>query len=221
VAVIEDAAQAPGATVQGRLAGTWGDVGVFSFGGSKLLSSGRGGALVTHRPEVYQRARLVLGRGNNLVCPLSELQAAVLLPQLDLLEQRHARRQEAVRRLGESLEGIPGVRLFRNLVPGSAAFYKVGMQYAEEPFGLPRALLVAAMRAEGIAIDEGFRALHVGRSPNRWRAGGSLDEVCRAHTGVVVLHHPVLLGGEDEVAQVALALRRIHAHADRIQPGRG
>src|SRR5262249_37667403 len=63
VPVGEDAAQAPGATVQGRSAGAWGDVAVFSFGGSKLLSAGRGGALVTRRPEVYQRARLALMRG--------------------------------------------------------------------------------------------------------------------------------------------------------------
>ncbi len=49
VAVIEDAAQAPGAMIQGRRAGMWGDVGVLSFGGSKLLSAGRGGALLTGR----------------------------------------------------------------------------------------------------------------------------------------------------------------------------
>src|SRR4051794_38370012 len=44
--VVEDAAQAPGAIVQGRPAGTAGDVGVLSFGGSKLLSAGRGGAVL-------------------------------------------------------------------------------------------------------------------------------------------------------------------------------
>jgi dTDP-4-amino-4,6-dideoxygalactose transaminase len=38
--VIEDAAQAPGAMINGRRAGTWGDVGVLSFGGSKLLAAG-------------------------------------------------------------------------------------------------------------------------------------------------------------------------------------
>src|SRR4051794_16448877 len=57
VGVVEDAAQQPGAVVQGRQAGTWGDVGVLSFGGSKLLSAGRGGALLTSKADVYQRAR--------------------------------------------------------------------------------------------------------------------------------------------------------------------
>jgi dTDP-4-amino-4,6-dideoxygalactose transaminase len=217
VRVIEDAAQAPGAVVQGRAVGTWGDVGVFSFGGSKLLAAGRGGALVTRHADLHQRVRLVLGRGNNLVCPLSELQAAVLVPQLDALPARHAQRERAVVALGELLAGLPGLRLFRNWVADSPAYYKVGLQYDEDAFGLPRGRLVAAMQAEGIALDEGFRALHVGRSPRRWRAAGTLAEVSRAHLGALVLHHPVLLGGDAEVAQVVLALRRIHAHAGRLR----
>ena len=42
LAIVEDACQAPAARLDGRVAGTWGDVGVLSFGGSKLLSAGRG-----------------------------------------------------------------------------------------------------------------------------------------------------------------------------------
>jgi dTDP-4-amino-4,6-dideoxygalactose transaminase len=215
VVVVEDAAQAVGAVVEGRPAGTWGDVGVFSFGGSKLLSAGRGGALVTARADLHQRARLVLGRGNNLVAPLSELQATVLLPQLALLAQRHEQRLAAVHRLEAALAGLPGLQLLHNDAEGSPAFYKVGLQFDEERFGLPRPRLVAAMRAEGIALDEGFRALHVGRSRSRWRAPGPLAEADRAHRGCVVLHHPVLLEGT-AVDQVAAAFRRIHTCADRL-----
>src|SRR5947207_4510999 len=81
ITVIEDAAQCPGAMVQGRRAGTWGDAGVLSFGGSKLLTAGRGGAILTAKHTIAQRARIWQMRGN-LVAPLSELQAAVLRPQL-------------------------------------------------------------------------------------------------------------------------------------------
>src|SRR5262249_20737922 len=93
--VIEDAAQCPRAGLQGRTARTWGDVGVLSFGGSKLLSAGRGGALLTRHADVHQRARVFLLRGN-LLCPLSELQAAVLPPQLDKLDAHNARRADNV-----------------------------------------------------------------------------------------------------------------------------
>jgi dTDP-4-amino-4,6-dideoxygalactose transaminase len=215
VPVIEDACQAAGATVQGRPAGSWGDVGVLSFGGSKLLTAGRGGAILIRHADVHQRARLALFRGN-LVCPLSELQAAALLPQLEWLPERHARRHRAALFLAESLRDVPGLRLFVNQAEGEPAYYKMGFQLDEKEFGLSRARLVAAAQAEGIALDEGFRALHVGRSPSRFRAARPLPEAKRAGEGAIVLHHPVLLGSDAEIEEIATALRKIHAHADRL-----
>jgi dTDP-4-amino-4,6-dideoxygalactose transaminase len=218
VAVIEDAAQAPGALVQGRWTGAWGDVGVLSFGGSKLLTAGRGGAILTRRADVAQRARVWLQRGNH-VCPLSELQAAVLLPQLDRLAERNARRLRNARLLGELLRDVPGLRPFHNRdgEDSQPGFYKLGFQFDAEEFGLDRERFVAAMRAEGIAVDEGFRALHLGRSPSRWRGAGSLLQAERAHRGAIVLHHPILLGTDTDMEQVAVAVRKIHAHAGQLR----
>jgi perosamine synthetase len=218
VAIIEDAAQSPGAFVQGQRAGTWGDVGVLSFGGSKLLTAGRGGAILTRRADVAQRARLWLQRGNHL-CPLSELQAAVLKPQLDRLDERNVQRLRAARFLTEHLRGIPGLSPFRNRAEKDSrqVFYKLGLQYDAETFGVSRARFVAAVRAEGIALDEGFRALHIERSPTRWRGVGTLTQAERAHTGTLVLHHPVLLGSNDELMQVVRAIQKIHAHVERLR----
>jgi perosamine synthetase len=222
VAVIEDAAQAPGAWVQGRETAAWGDVGILSFGGSKLLTAGRGGALLTRRADVAQRARLWLQRGNH-VCPLSELQAAVLVPQLDRLAERHARRLRAARFLEERLSAVPGLRPFRNraLENSEPGYYKLGLQFDAERFGLDRERFVAAMRAEGIAVDAGFRALHVGRSPSRWRGAGPLPQAERAHHGAIVLHHPILLGDGNDLEQVAHAAAKIHAHAERLHETAG
>lgn len=218
VAVVEDAAQAPGARVQGRPAGSWGDVGILSFGGSKLLTAGRGGAILTDDAAVAQRVRLVLQRGNH-ICPLSELQAAVLRPQLDRLAERNVRRRRAVTLLGDLLRPVPGFRLFGNdnLADSEPVYYKVGIQFDAERFGLSRERFLAAVRAEGVALDEGFRALHVGRSPSRWRAAGPLPQAEQAHRGAVVLHHPVLLGSEDDIRQVATALEKIHAHVEQLR----
>lgn len=275
--VVEDAAQMPGAVVQGRKAGTWGDAGILSFGGSKLLSAGRGGALLTRHADIHQRARLYLHRSNHL-CPLSELQAAVLLPQLDKLDTRNVWRTQSVRRLQELLQDIPGMRMFVNAFSGSPSlpapppdaereekvsppltpipeagrgeqvsppsfigkeagglgrqedrglgqeateshpgYYKVGFQFDSTRFGLSRDRFIAAVRAEGIALDEGFRALHVGRSPNRYRRGGDLTEAERAHHGCIVLHHPVLLGTPAEIEEVALAVRKVYAYGERLK----
>jgi dTDP-4-amino-4,6-dideoxygalactose transaminase len=212
IKVIEDAAQNPGAIVQGRRAGTWGDAGVLSFGGSKLLTAGRGGALLTPHADVCQRARTWLHRGN-LVCPLSELQAAVLFPQLAHLDERNAYRLSQVVRLQNLLNGVPGLVPFRNPeVEGTPAFYKVGFWFDADLFGLSRDRWVTALRAEGVAFDEGFRALQVGRSPSRYRRACPLTVAERAHREVVILHHPVLLGTVGEIEQVARAVRKVWAY---------
>jgi dTDP-4-amino-4,6-dideoxygalactose transaminase len=220
VRVLEDAAQCPGAVVQGRAAGAWGDAGVISFGGSKLLSAGRGGALLTPHADVWQRARTHALRGN-LVCPLSELQAAVLAPQLRKLDERNRQRARNVARLLQQLAGTPGIRPFtqaREL--GEPGYYKLGFQYDAAAFGLPRATLVAAGRAEGVALAEGFPASQVGRSPRRFRAGSALAEAERAHHGCVVLHHPVLLGSAADVDEVGQAIRKIYQYREALaQPG--
>jgi dTDP-4-amino-4,6-dideoxygalactose transaminase len=216
IPVIEDAAQVPGAVVQGRPAGSWGDCGVLSFGGSKLLSAGRGGALLTSDIHIAQRARTHLLRGN-LVCPLSELQAAAVLPQLARLDSRNEQRLRAVRWLTDALAGLPGVTpLTNHMDDSSPTYYKVGWQYDSAMFGLSRARLVAAMRAEGIALAEGFPAAHVGRSPRRFRRGSDLAEAERAHHGAVILHHPVLLGTPTDLQQVVTAWRKAYHHRARL-----
>jgi perosamine synthetase len=215
--VIEDAAQCPGATVQGRKAGTWGNVGVLSFGGSKLLTAGRGGALLTASAEVRQRARLLQNRANNVVCPLSELQAATLLPQIEQLDRWNAYRHSRVLHLLDLLRDIPGLQPFKVIPEDSyPGYYKLGFQYDELAFGLPRKVSIAALRAEGVAIDEGFRALHAGRASSRFRPMGDLIEADRAHREAIVLHHPVLLGSTSDIEALGTAVRRVQRFAIRI-----
>lgn len=215
VAVVEDACQATGGIVHGRPAGSWGDVGVHSFGGSKLLTAGRGGAVVTNRADLAQRIRLHTQRGND-VSPLSQMQAAVLLPQLERLQERHDRRAERAGQLRAGLVDREGLTAFagvgRHDSERSPAYYKVGFRYDAVAFdGLPREAFCAAMRAEGLAVDPGFRALHRTHSRRRFRAVGDLPEASRADEDVVVLHHPVLLEPESAIDEFLRALDKIRA----------
>jgi len=214
--VIEDAAQVPGAAIDGRKAGSWGDAGVLSFGGSKLLSAGRGGALLTRHADVYQRARTFQFRGN-ILAPLSELQAAVLLPQLAKLDDRNRQRAENARQLCEALKNTPGLSPFANACgDAEPAYYKLGFRFDGDVFGLSRGLFIDACRTEGIAFDAGFHAAHVGRSPSRFRRVGELTQAERAHAGTVVLHHPVLLGSATDIAEVATAVAKTRQHASLL-----
>lgn len=217
-AVIEDACQVPGAIVYGRPAGTWGDVGVFSFGGSKLLTAGRGGAVFSDRQDVMQRIRLHTHRGNEAY-PLSELQAALLVPQCDQLQNRNLRRGRNVRRLKELFAQEAGIRFLETQDAASeSAYYKLGMWYDSAAFdGLSRDVFAQAMRHEGIALDPGFRSLHLIHSRRRFREATRLAVADSADTSLLTLHHPVLLGDETALIEIHSALRKIRAHATALR----
>jgi len=217
LAVVEDAAQMPGARIHGRMAGTWGDAGILSFGGSKLVTAGRGGAVLTSRADVAQRIKLYTQRGNDAY-PLSELQAAAILPQWHRLDAANARRRIAVGWLSSRLNQISGLTLSHSLPSDShVAYYKLGMHYdAAALSGLTRDAFAAAVRAEGIALDAGFRALHKTHSSQRFRKAGDLEHATRADDCVLTLHHPVLLEGEEQWQQIVAAIDRVARHAAQI-----
>lgn len=218
IGIIEDAAQATGAVVEGKPAGSWGDVGILSFGGSKLITCGRGGAILTSRSEIAQKARLSLTRGIQQLAPLSEIQAAAVIPQLRKLAERTEHRQHKVNHLNAKIAEIPGLHCLSSELPESRpAYYKLGYLLDENAFGLNRDRFVDALRAEGIAFDAGFRALHVGRSPSRYKTAGSLERSEIAGRNVVALHHPVLSLGTAEVEQVAAALWKTYRNANRLR----
>ena len=207
LAVVEDICQAPGAIVEGQLAGTWGDVAVLSFGGSKLLTAGRGGAIVSRRPEVHQRAKVFCEQGNHAF-PLSELQAAALLPQLTKLRDRNAQRLAAAQRLVGQLACGCLRPLVNHVASATPVFYKVGFQYESPGANQSRGDFIAAAQAEGVAIDAGFRGF-AHRSPKRCHMVGELTESRRAAESALVLHHPVLLEPVETIDRVAAALRKV------------
>ena len=99
-----------------------------------------------------------------------------------------------------------------------AGYYKVGLKYEPQAMsGLSRDAFAAAVRAEGIALDPGFRALHKTHSSQRFRTTGNLPHATRADECVLTLHHPVLLGSEADWRQVVLAIERVSRHAEEIK----
>jgi dTDP-4-amino-4,6-dideoxygalactose transaminase len=216
LAIVEDACQVPGALIAGKPTGSWGDCGVFSFGGSKLLTAGRGGAIVTNRDDVLQRIKIACERGNNAF-PLSDLQAAMLLPQLSRLSDDNAHRQESVDLLLNECQHLPRLQSLQFSAgdQNKSAFYKLpwllmGTNDAcdSADFEQVRRIFLAAIQAEGVAIDEGFRGF-TRRTSQRCRVVGDLINARRAAAGTVILHHPVLLQPRETVLRVAGAIRKV------------
>jgi len=220
--VVEDACQAIGGIVDGRPAGSWGDVGVLSFGGSKLLTAGRGGAVVSARSDVMQRIKVFSERGNDAL-PMSELQAAVLLPQLASSPDRHRRRLAAARQLARSLEDSRDLRpVACRRVHCEPAFYKFGIWCGHDDSGsLERDDFLSAVELEGIPLHAGFRGF-IGRGARRCRRIGDLPTAGMAARRMTVLHHTTLLESKNIVEQVGVRLRSIveALTSGRISPTR-
>jgi dTDP-4-amino-4,6-dideoxygalactose transaminase len=210
VLVVEDACQAPGAMIGGRRAGTWGDVGVLSFGGSKLLTAGRGGALLVRQAEVWQRIKIYAERGNNAF-PLSELQASVLPAQIALLDQRNKQRRAAVAQLLAATSDLPGLRPVSNRIAtdDEPCYYKLAWLYDRSAFdGLAIDKFVQALQAEGAPVDRGFRGFTT-RSARRCRQVGDLAASRASAENTLVLHHPILLESPEVIGRLAGALRKV------------
>jgi dTDP-4-amino-4,6-dideoxygalactose transaminase len=204
IAVIEDACQTPSGEVQGKMAGAWGDIGVLSFGGSKPLTSGRGGAILTSSADIAQRAKIFCERGNHAF-PLPELAAVVLLPQLKKLAAQNAIRQARADHLRAATASLPGFAAScRALGRGAPAYYKFAWLYEGDQ---PREGLIDRLRAEGVAIDAGFRGF-AGRSSARCRKAGDLVHSRRAAVQTLILHHPVLLESPGTIDRLAAAIAK-------------
>ena len=115
IAVIEDACQAHGARYRGRRVGALGDIGCFSFYPAKNLGAwGDGGGVVTNRPELADRVRLLRSHGERpryrhrivgTTARLDALQAAILRVKLRHLDGWNAHRRRAAAELRRALQG--------------------------------------------------------------------------------------------------------------------
>ena len=169
--VIEDAAEATFGTYKGRTTGSIGDIGVFSFFGNKVLSSGEGGAVTTNNAHLANKMRLLRGQGmdpeRRYYFPeigfnyrLTNVAAALLCAQFDrrefLLSARHAI-ADAYR---STLDQIPG------LTPQPIADWAtwtpwlVSVLVDAEQFGIDRDGLMDALAQARIETRPFFIPMH-------------------------------------------------------------
>ncbi|HEV7797168.1 MAG TPA: DegT/DnrJ/EryC1/StrS family aminotransferase [Pyrinomonadaceae bacterium] len=123
IVVIEDAAEAIGSEYKGRKAGSFGRAGVFSFHGSKTLTTGEGGMLVTDDTTLFERAQFLRDHGripgdkmffNHEVAykyKMSSMQAALGLAQLERVEELLEQKRRIFSWYENELGGVAGLRL--------------------------------------------------------------------------------------------------------------
>lgn len=159
IPLIEDCAQAQLSELNGRLAGTFGDLACFSLNNTKHVNAGEGGVVVTNNDAYSRRARLFADKawprdeddryslflGQNY--RLNELSAAVALVGVRRLRANVAARQRVVARIHRQIAGVPGLRI-PGALPGASSSYWILHLLVEA--GLDAEQVSAALQAEGI-----------------------------------------------------------------------
>jgi len=170
IPIIEDAAEALGAEYNGRRAGSLGDTGVFSFHGSKTVTTGEGGMLVTDREDLFKRIQVLRDHGrqpgdrmfwNTEVAykyKMSSMQAALGLAQLERIDELIQHKREQFQWYKQELAGVDGIIL--NAEPeGTLNAYWMVTIVLDPKLGLNKTQLMERLSLHGIDTRPFFHPL--------------------------------------------------------------
>jgi perosamine synthetase len=168
--VIEDAAEAHGATYHGRIAGSMSSLATFSFYGNKIITSGEGGMVVTDDERLAGLVRQLHGQGQDpqrrywfpmvgFNYRMTNIEAAIGLAQLERIDWHLSRRREIAGWYREELGEVQGIELSPEEPWAKSAFWIVCAVLDEERFG-PRDGVMAALAEAGVETRPFFYPLH-------------------------------------------------------------
>jgi dTDP-4-amino-4,6-dideoxygalactose transaminase len=172
--VVEDAAQAQGASLKGKPVGTWGQIGCFSFQTSKILPAIEGGAGVYQTRDLYERAtmfgnyelpasfpedspyRTYAGTGMGPKFRIHPLAAAIARRQLPKIDKLNELVDRQVRQLTDRLVDLPGLSRPYTRPDARRVYWTGHMLFIDEAkAGCPKEKLVKALQAEGVRVSPG------------------------------------------------------------------
>lgn len=238
--VLEDCAQAIWARYKGKLVGTMGNAGAFSFNEFKHLACGDGGVVVTSDEQTYRQCllyadkaydRLGGARAPEFVAPnyrMTELQGAVIHAQLDRIEPIVAGYRKYARILREGLTDLPAVAVPRETPDSDPVYWFYLPRLRLDKLSCTRDEFAAAVTAEGVQCGAGYVTSTVYQQPylgdhKAFGASGlpwSLGNNVRYRTGdcpvaEAINAESVILPvsdrlGEREAADTVAAIRKVH-----------
>jgi dTDP-4-amino-4,6-dideoxygalactose transaminase len=176
LAVVEDAAHAPGGKLDGVAIGAWGDVGCFSFFSNKNMTTGEGGMLTTDRVDIAERAARIRSHGMTTLTldrdrghafdydvvelgynyRMSELNAALGLVQLGELLGRNRRRHAVAERYRRNLAECVGLGLPFSQPRGEVTHHLFPVLL---PAGCERLGIMKRMREAGVQTSIHYRPI--------------------------------------------------------------
>ncbi len=234
IKVIEDAAHAHGGQCNGKMLGSYGDMAIFSFQNGKIMTCGEGGALITDSEELYKKAFLIHGVGRpdgdrvyehsvlGSNDRMNEFSAAILIAQQERLSKMNKRRDQNALLLDSLLANTEGIKPQGRKKYATLITHYMYMFYYDPNYfnGLSRKDFVDYLIAEGVPAFICFPVLSdttffknndfYGRI-NVYKQS-PLNDISNAKniaSNVVWLPHFTLLGDEQDISEIAKAIKKI------------
>ncbi len=166
--VIYDAAHAFGVKYRGRALVDYGDLAIVSFHATKLFTTGEGGALISHSPEMEQRVNYLKNFGiadeESVLYPgingkMSELHAALGLLTLESVDEEITKRKALTQCYRESLQGVPGLILSSETAEAEPNYAYFAILIDTNTFGMSRDDVNDALRSINIFPRKYFHPL--------------------------------------------------------------
>jgi perosamine synthetase len=219
--VIEDCAESHGATVRGRMTGSFGAMACFSFYANKVITTGEGGMVTTNDPALAERLRLL--RNLAFTTPrfrhdeagynfrMTGFQAALGLSQLRRIEEVIAAKRALAARYDAALHDVPGLSLPVELDWARNVYWMYAVVVGPA-FGRTRDELASRLRAEGIDTRTFFCPMDL--QPFLRRLPGFPDDACPVadrlwEEGLYLPSTPTL--SDAEVVRIGTAVRNAAA----------
>jgi pyridoxal phosphate-dependent aminotransferase EpsN len=172
VALVEDAAEALGATYKGRTPGTLGKVGIYSFNGNKIITTSGGGMLVSDDAALVAHARKLATQARDAAphyqhseigynYRMSNVLAAIGRGQLRVLEERVRARRRNFGRYAATLGELPGVELMPEAPWGRHSRWLTTLAIDPARFGADREEVRLALEAESIEARPVWKPMHL------------------------------------------------------------
>jgi perosamine synthetase len=169
--VIEDAAEAQGATYKGKRVGSLGEVAVFSFFGNKIITTGEGGMIVTNNKKYAEKCRLLRDHGmtkerrywHEVVgynYRMTNIQAALGVAQMGKIDVIISRKKSMARKYNEQLKGVPGVITPPNMPWADSVFWIYTVLIDEDAVNFNASRIMNKLKAVGIDTRPVFPPIH-------------------------------------------------------------
>ncbi|MFD2214014.1 aminotransferase class I/II-fold pyridoxal phosphate-dependent enzyme [Metabacillus endolithicus] len=174
VPIIEDAAESLGSTFKGKASGSFGEFGIFSFNGNKIITTSGGGMLISNHKELINKARFLATQAKDPAphyehseigfnYRMSNILAGVGRGQLEVLDERVLKRRLIFNKYFQELAYIPGIKFMPELEDTRSNRWLTALTLNEIETGISVTSLLNILGKENIEARHVWKPLHLQR----------------------------------------------------------